>query len=187
MECGSRERHRLVALYLGSASAERFAGARVLHFSPEYFLAPYFSGADRYLTADMSAPGADIRTDITRMGIGDAAFDVVMCNHVLEHVDDDRAAIAEIHRVLAPGGLALITVPLDAALERTFEDARVTDPRERERRFGQFDHLRRYGKDFASRLAAPGFAVGEFRATPMQRARHAIHDATVIFLARKPG
>ncbi len=185
--CGSRERHRLVALYLASLGPDWFRGLRVLHFSPEYFLAPYFARAALYVTADLSSPEADLLTDITRMGIAAGAFDVVMCNHVLEHIPDDAAAIAEFHRVLAPGGTALITVPLDGGLARTFEDTRVTTAEGRERHFGQFDHVRRYGRDVAERVARPGFRVEVFKPSAEDQARYAIHDATEIFIARKPG
>ncbi|MDH3241544.1 MAG: methyltransferase domain-containing protein [Alphaproteobacteria bacterium] len=185
--CGSRERHRLVALYLGNLGADAFAGLRVLHFSPEHFLAPYFARAALYVTADLSSPEADFHTDITKMGVADAAFDVVMCNHVLEHIPDDAAAIAEFHRILAPGGTALITVPLDGGLARTYEDPAITAPEDRSRHFGQFDHVRLYGRDIAERLARPGFAVTVFKPNVVQQGRYAIHDATEILVARKPG
>ena len=111
--------------------------------------------------------------------------DVVMCNHVLEHIEDDAAAIGEIYRVLAPGGVALITVPLDYPRYRTFEDPSITSPEGRTCHFGQFDHIRRYGKDIRHRLAKPGFKITEFHATPEQQVLHAIHKATIIFLAGK--
>ncbi len=183
--CGSRERHRLVALYLRGPGSERCGAAKVLHFSPEYFLAPFFSRAALYVTADLTDPNTDIHTDITNMGIGNNTFDVVMCNHVLEHIEDDSAAIREIYRVLAPGGVALIIVPLDQTRDQTYEDRSITSPEGRTYHFGQFDHLRRYGKDFRHRLAKPGFKVTEFHATPEQQVLHAIHNATIIFLAGK--
>ncbi|HSR55737.1 MAG TPA: methyltransferase domain-containing protein [Alphaproteobacteria bacterium] len=184
--CGSRERHRLVALYLESLGVKWFVGKRVLHFSPEYFLAPYFTRAALYVTADLTSPEADILTDITRMGIADGAFDFVMCNHVLEHISDDGAAMAEFRRVLRPGGLALITVPLDLGLRHTVEDPSVVVPADRERLFGQFDHVRRYGRDVRQRFAKSGFSVTSFGLDARQRACHAIHEGTEIFLARKP-
>jgi SAM-dependent methyltransferase len=184
--CGSRERHRLVALYLGMLGAAWFRGKNVLHFSPEYFLAPYFAQAALYVTADLSSPEADLHTDITKTGIRDGAFDFVMCNHVLEHIDDDAAAIAEFHRILRSGGTALITVPLDGGLAHTYEDSLITAPQDRTRHFGQFDHVRIYGKDIAERLARPGFDVECFKPDSLQQTRYAIHDATEIFIARKP-
>lgn len=184
--CGSRERHRLVALYLSLLGPERFAGATVLHFSPEYFLAPYFAKAALYVTADLSSPEANLRTDITRIAIADGAVDFVMCNHVLEHIPDDAAAISEFHRILAPGGTALITVPLDGGLALTYEDAAVTTAEGRTRHFGQFDHVRIYGRDIAERLARPGLRVDSFRPDTDQQARYAIHEATEIFIAEKP-
>lgn len=183
--CGSRERHRLVALYLESRGADAFAGLKVLHFSPEYFLAPFFARAALYVTADLSSPEADLRTDITEIAVADGAFDVVMCNHVLEHIEDDGAAIGEFHRILAPGGTALITVPLDGGLARTYEDSAITAPRDRSRHFSQFDHVRLYGRDIVDRLARPGFDVTIFKPDPVQKMRYAIHDATEVFIAHK--
>jgi SAM-dependent methyltransferase len=176
-----------VALYLGMQGEDAFAGLRILHFSPEYFLAPYFAQAALYVTADLSSPEADLHTDITKMGVTDGAFDFVMCNHVLEHIDDDAAAIAEFHRILGPGGTALITVPLDGGLACTYADPTIIAPERRTQHFGQFDHVRIYGRDLADRLARPGFDVTTFRPDAAQQERYAIHDATEIFIARKPG
>ncbi len=97
------------------------------------------------------------RMDVTNIQFPDASFDVILCNHVLEHVGDDRRAMRELYRVLRPGGWAILQVPMDLSRESTFEDPSVTDPRERTRLFGQWDHVRLYGRDYALRLRAAGF------------------------------
>jgi SAM-dependent methyltransferase len=164
--CGSAPRHRLLKLSL--AQERTFHSAvDVLHFAPEWGAARSFRAnprVRRYVTADLHAPGVDVRCDITALDFPDESFDVVVCSHVLEHVHDDRRAIRELHRVLRPGGVAYIQVPY-ASDQPTDEDPRITDPRERERRFGQFDHVRMYGRDLIGRLREPGFQVQELRPT----------------------
>ena len=100
--------------------------------------------------------------NVTEIGCPDDSFDAIICNHVLEHVDDDRQAMAELFRVLGPGGWAILQVPISRRLERTLEDPGLSDPSERERRFGQKSHVRLYGSDYAERLAEVGFAVEVF-------------------------
>lgn len=132
---------------------------RVLHVAPERC----FEGPLRqrlgagYLTADLLDPGAMEQMDITNIRHPDESFDVIYCSHVLEHVPDDRQAMRELRRVLKQDGWAVLLVPITA--ERTIEDPTVTDPRERERAFGQHDHVRRYGPDYADRLREAGFDV----------------------------
>jgi SAM-dependent methyltransferase len=105
----------------------------------------------------MHDPAAMVRLDITEIDFPDESFDVVYCSHVLEHVPDDRKALAEIRRVLKPDGWAILLVPIDAA--ETIEDPSITDPGERLRLFGQGDHVRRYGPDYVERLHQAGFDV----------------------------
>ncbi len=100
--------------------------------------------------------------DITDVQYPDDTFDVIYCSHVLEHVPEDRKAMRELRRVLAPAGWAVLQVPITA--EETFEDPSVTDPEERERLFGQCDHVRRYGPDYALRLKEAGFEVRTYTA-----------------------
>lgn len=160
IHCGALERHRFVWLFLRERT-DLFgaAGRRVLHVAPERAFAPRLRrrlGAG-YVTGDLEDPSADVRLDVTRIDFPDGTFDVVYCSHVLEHVPEDRRAMRELHRVLRAGGTAIIMVPV--TVERTVEDPSVTDPRERLRRFGQDDHVRRYGPDVVDRLAEAGFAV----------------------------
>jgi SAM-dependent methyltransferase len=137
----------------------------ILHFAPEWGTERDLRAnprVRRYVTSDLSSPGVDVRCDITRLDFANESFDIVLCSHVLEHVIDDRQAIRELHRVLRPGGVAYIQVPYVSDKD-TEEDPSVTDPREREQRFGQFDHVRLYGYDLVDRLREPGFRVDELR------------------------
>jgi SAM-dependent methyltransferase len=158
--CGSLERHRLVWLYF-QRQTNLFDGRekRVLHIAPELCLEtrlkPLFG--DAYITADLLNPRAMVMMDITDIQYPDESFDVIYCSHVLEHIVDDHKAMQEFQRVLKPGGWALPLVPITA--KTTIEDPAVTDPQERLRLYGQEDHVRRYGLDYADRLRAAGFEV----------------------------
>lgn len=159
--CGSLERHRLLVGFLGDHTDLLTAELSVLHIAPEYSLQRRLRRLTNltYRSADLDSPLAMDKVDLLDMPYADDSFDVVMCNHVLEHVADDRLALSEIRRVLTPGGRAILMSPIDEQLAETFEDAAVTSPTERHRVFGQSDHLRRYGRDFAERVAAAGFTV----------------------------
>jgi SAM-dependent methyltransferase len=157
----SLERHRLMWLFLKSETKFFTTPLRVLHIAPEQCFFSRFRRLPNleYVTGDLSSPIADIRLDLHRLPFADADFDVVICNHVLEHVDDDRACLRELRRVLRAGGFALLNVPFDRESATTLEDPTVTDPRERERLFWQSDHVRLYGMDYAERVRAAGFDV----------------------------
>jgi SAM-dependent methyltransferase len=159
--CGALERHRLLWLYLRERT-DLFARAqRMLHLAPERCLARRLQALPRleYITADYNPGAASVCTDITSAAFADSSFDAVLCSHVLEHIPDDAAALAELFRILRPGGWAILQVPLDEARERTFEDPDVVSPAERERLFDQADHVRVYGRDYPVRLARAGFDV----------------------------
>jgi SAM-dependent methyltransferase len=163
--CGSHERHRAQWL-LFERRPELLADARsLLHFAPEWGPRRRLSAlADlSYVTADLDQPDVDLHLDITALALPDAEFDAIICSHVLEHVADDRAAMNELRRVLAPGGWCLVMVPLDLGRERTYEDPSLTDPRDRERAFAQHDHVRMYAPDIGERLTAAGFSVERVR------------------------
>jgi ubiquinone/menaquinone biosynthesis C-methylase UbiE len=113
----------------------------------------------RYTSVDVESPFADIHADLCELPFDAGGFDLVICSHVLEHVGREGAALAEIRRVLAPGGTAIIMYPIDHRRDTTDEDLTMVDPRERERRFGQFDHVRLYGRDHVDRLVTAGFEV----------------------------
>ena len=159
--CGSHARHRAVWL-LWRARPPLLGDARsLLHFAPEWPLAHELRGRPglRYVTTDLTAPGVDVHLDITALDLPDDGFDAVLCSHVLEHIDDDAAAMAELARVTAPGGWCLVMTPLDLARTETYEDASIVDPPARRRAFSRPDHVRMYATDIAQRLTAAGFAV----------------------------
>jgi SAM-dependent methyltransferase len=158
--CLSHPRHRLLWLFFEREGRELIEGrAAFLHIAPEECLEARFRAVPtlEYLTADLTRP-AMAHFDIAAVPYADDTFDVILCSHVLEHVADDRRALRELHRVLRPGGSAIVLVPLGSDAE-TFEDATITSPEKREAAFGQFDHMRRYGQDFPKRLEEAGFRV----------------------------
>lgn len=112
-----------------------------------------------YITADLESPLADIHFDVQHIPMEDRSIDVVICNHLLEHVEDDRVALAELYRIMRPGGWGIVLVPEDRSREKTLEDDTITDPKERTRLFGQYDHRRVYGRDYDERLREAGFEV----------------------------
>ena len=162
--CLSLERHRLIWLYLNEKTDFFKKKLSVLHIAPEHCFIKSFERlhGDTYITADIESPLAKVRMDIHEMPFREDQFDVVLCNHVLEHVKDDIKAMREIRRVLRPGGWAILLVPFFNPIgETTFEDNSITDPRERERIFGQNDHVRKYGKDYPERIRQAGLEVVE--------------------------
>jgi len=157
--CLSLERHRLIWLYLKEKTAFFGEKKRVLHIAPEACFIPRFEKihGSNYITADIESPLAKVKMDIHNIPFDQNSFDVVLCNHVLEHVTDDIRAIHEINRVLKPGGFAILQVPFFLPLpESTFEDPAIVDKREREKIFGQDDHVRKYGKDYPLRISKGG-------------------------------
>jgi len=164
-KCRSGVRHRLLFAALThreELSFERLvSGKRVLHFAPERLVESKLRRhAGEYLTADYLNPRRDLQLDLSDMATIEASrFDLLIACDVLEHVADDRQALREIHRVLHPGGFAILTVPQQDHLAQTFEDASITSPADRQRHFGQSDHLRIYGDDFPHLLQTAGFEV----------------------------
>lgn len=160
-KCLSLERHRLIWLFLKEKTNFFDANLKVLHIAPEQPFLKRFKSLEKldYVTADLLSPIADVKMDIRDMPFEENNFDVVMCNHVLEHIDNEEKATSEIFRVLKKGGWAILQVPLDPSLAETFEDDSITDPKEREKIFGQYDHLRVYGRDYPQRLEKSGLKV----------------------------
>ncbi len=142
-------------------------------------------GNPLYETADLRQPGVTHRVDITALPFPPASYDVVMAHHVLEHIDDDRRAIAELFRVLKAGGFAVLSVPLNASRQETYENPAITDPVARTAHFTAPDHRRTYGRDFADRLAEAGFIPEIFRAAPADEVRYALLRDEWITIARK--
>jgi SAM-dependent methyltransferase len=169
--CWSNGRHRLVSTYLKREvfSAQHTWPRTVLHFAPEPYLPVWLQARPNveYVAADLR-PGSypDVpgirQADLTRLPWEDDYFDLVLCNHVLEHVPDDRRAMQELYRTMRPGGVALVQVPFGRSLPSTIEDPSIDRPEERERRFGQHDHVRLYGPDYTERLRNAGFATQVF-------------------------
>ncbi len=190
-QCGSLERDRLVWLFFDHRRDLVAPGMEILHVAPEAALRPRLErAASRYVCGDLTGAFGDRRLDVTALPFPDRSFDAVICNHVLEHVADDRSAMLELRRVLRDGGWALLLVP-DVDEQCTIEDPSITEPAERLRRFGQEDHVRRYGLDYLDRLAAAGFKpqVIDFGAalSPDQINRHRLRkfgELEPIFLCR---
>jgi predicted SAM-dependent methyltransferase len=158
--CGSMERHRLLWMWLRADSDFFTAPRRMLHFAPEYGVRKRLRRQANldYRTADLQSRLAKEHFDITDIPLPDDSFDTIFCNHVLEHVPDDERAMAELHRILCPGGWAVLMTPVGRDVERTIEED-IADPAERLACYGQEDHVRLYGHDFYERLARAGFDV----------------------------
>jgi predicted SAM-dependent methyltransferase len=159
----SLERHRLIWLYLKNETDFFSASKKVLHLAPEQCFLKLFKAQKNlnYITADLYSPIADVKADICDLPFEENSFDVVFCNHVLEHIEDDKKAMSELYRVLKPGGMGIFQIPQDLTLETTYEDFSITSEEERKKHFGQYDHVRVYGKDYFNRLRAVGFKVNE--------------------------
>lgn len=159
----SLERHRLMWLYLKNETDFFTSPKKVLHIAPEQCFLKLFRKQQNldYLTADLFSPLADVKADICNLPFEDNSFDVVFCNHVLEHIVDDKKAMSELYRVLRPKGIGIFQIPQDLERETTYEDFSITKPDERAQHFGQYDHVRVYGKDYFNKLRAVGFTVNE--------------------------
>jgi SAM-dependent methyltransferase len=188
--CGAAERHRLLALYLRARTDLFRTPLDVLQFAPEEGIVRVLERSRaRTVSVDIDHPLADQTMDIRSLTFGDGSFDLVLCNHVLEHVWEDRAAMAELYRVLRPGGVALVMVPWDEDAATTREDPAVVDPADRLRLYGQEDHVRYYGRDLLDRLARVGFSVQVERfvreLSPATVRGYALADSP-IFRCEKP-
>ena len=160
----SLERHRLLWLYLDRKTSFLTDSIRVLHVAPEQVFYKKFKSFSHwdYTTTDLHSPLADVKADICALPFEDNSYDLILCNHVLEHIPNDLKAMRELYRVLKPRGTAILQVPLEEDRENTFEDDSITDQQERTRIFGQYDHVRVYGQDYYNRLQKAGF-----KATPV--------------------
>ncbi len=186
------ERHRLMWLYLKDHS--NFLSADkldVLHIAPEQCFHKRFKAQKNlnYLTGDLFSPLADIHFDLHSIPLEDNRFDVVFCNHVLEHVDDAHQCMSELYRVMKPGGWGIFQVPMDFLRDVTYEDASIVSPEDREKHFWQKDHVRLFGKDYPDWLRKAGFQVEEF----IQQSnysenlldRYRLQKEEVLYIARK--
>ncbi|WP_405383653.1 class I SAM-dependent methyltransferase [Maribacter sp. LLG6340-A2] len=159
----SLERHRLLWLFLKNDTDFFSAPLHVLHFAPEQAFYKRFKNLKNlnYVTTDLNSPLADVKADICNLPFNENTFDVILCNHVLEHIPDDTKAMKELYRILKPGGWAILQVPQELNREHTFEDHTIVDKVERAKIFGQYDHVRIYGKDYFNKLRSVGFTVKE--------------------------
>ena len=157
----SLERHRLLWLYLINETVLFERKVKLLHFAPEQAFYTRFKKLNniQYDSIDINSPLAKIKADICDLPIKDNTYDFILCNHVLEHVLDDNKAMSELYRVLKKGGTGIFQVPIDMNKKKTFQDDSITDKLERNKIFGQYDHVRVYGKDYFNKLKNTGFKV----------------------------
>ncbi len=157
----SLERHRLLWLYLINETVLFEKKIKLLHFAPEQAFYKRFKKLNNieYDSIDINSPLAKIKADICDLPIKDNTYDFILCNHVLEHVLDDKKAMSELYRVLKKGGTGIFQVPIDMNRKKTFQDDSITDKLERNKIFGQYDHVRVYGKDYFNKLENTGFKV----------------------------
>jgi len=182
--CDSLERHRLFALM-----DERHGilqGVRsMMHFAPENILRQKFSQRmPDYRAVDLFRADVDFQCDIEDTKLPANSLDAVFASHILEHVDD-RKAIAELHRILKPGGKLIAMVPIIEARDQTYENPEITSEAARDLHFGQYDHVRYYGRDFVQRLEAPGFAITTYMGTPEECVRYGLQRGEKVFVATK--
>ena len=188
--CLALERHRLMWLFLQEKTNFFTAKLRVLHVAPEHCFIERFEALQNldYVTADLESPLAKVKMDVHDIPFPDNSFDVVFCNHVLEHVTDDLKACSEFNRVLKPAGWGILQSPV-YNLETTLEDNSITDAAEREHIFGQRDHVRKYGKDYAARLRKSGIKIEENlfvkELDPTLVSKFALPINETIFVCRK--
>ena len=182
----SLERHRLIWLFLKNETDFFKKDLKMLHFAPEQAFYKRFKMQKNlhYTTTDLESPLADIKADICDLPFKDNDYDFIMCNHVLEHIPNDIKAMQELYRILKPGGMAILQTPLEMDRKVTFEDDSIIDKDERTRIFGQYDHVRIYGRDFFDRLRSVGFKVDEIdyskQFTLEQRKQYSLLEGEII-------
>ena len=157
----SLERHRLLWLYLDKETDFLNSNLKVLHVAPEQVFYKKFKKLKNweYFTFDLNSPIADIKGDLISTNFKDEYFDLIICNHVLEHIEDDKSALDEMYRILKYNGISILQVPINVKRENTFEDLSIKSKIQREKYFGQYDHVREYGLDFKDRVEQAGFKV----------------------------
>jgi SAM-dependent methyltransferase len=190
--CKSHDRERLLYLFIRNETDLLRDGGRVLHMAPEPQMSRVLRNCPKiqYISADLFDKAAMMPADLLDLPFRNKWFDAVICNHVLEHVDDDRQAMRELHRVLKPGGWAILQVPIALKLLQTIEDPSVKDEQERIRRFGQRDHVRMYSPlDYPERLRQRGFEVSATKYAAhlgkTATAKYALTADEIVYFCRK--
>lgn len=182
--CDSLERHRLLALRLLETGILQTHHS-LLHFAPEPLISRQLRGIiPEYTTTDIRPDGVDMVLDIENLDVPDAAFDAILCVHVLEHVDD-RRALGELYRVLRPSGVLYCMIPIVEGWEQTYENPQVGSPAERELHFGQSNHVRYFGRDFRDRVRAAGFTLEELTCSGEEAVAHSLARGERVFVCRK--
>lgn len=190
--CHSTDKERLVFLYIiKNRKSYLSKNIKLLHVAPEKNLSKYLRNKPNieYLTSDLYNKFVDVKMDVTDIQMPDDSYEVIICNHVLEHVIEDQKAMKELFRILKKGGFAVLQVPISFSMDETYEDDSITDEKQREIHFGQNDHVRIYGKDYVKRLESAGFHVSvvdiEESLEPQEYIKYALNKNERIFVCEK--
>lgn len=183
--CESLERHRLFGLWL-EKNESRISGRRILHFAPENIIASRLKPiAGTYTGADINPESVDVALDIEDIALPDSSVDVIVCSHVLEHVNHERA-LSEIKRVLVPGGIALLMFPIIEGWDVSYRNSSVRTRKERELHFGQWDHIQFFGRDIRDSIMAAGLLLEEFTAVEPYVSKNGLTRGEKLFIAQRP-
>ena len=183
--CLSTDRERLVYLFLQERKL-LVPSLSILHIAPERNLKRVFKEKGlQCVFADKESPSAPVKMDVQTIPFPNNSFDAIICNHVLEHVANDRQAMNELHRVLKPNGWAILQVPYSPIVGKTLEDPTCTSPKSREKQFGQSDHVRLYGRDYVDRLKESGFIVQQETVHSGDAQRYALNPREKVFFLKK--
>lgn len=183
--CLSLERHRLFVHV--DQKRNLLEGVKsLLHFAPEHGMEKYLrQKVPNYVSAGLHHHNVDRKEDIENISLPDESVDAVFCSHILEHVDDAKA-MKEVHRILRPGGIFITMVPICEGWDHTYENPEIMTLEMRELHFGQYDHVRFYGRDFIKRLEKVGFAVIYIGAVPKDAIKYGLVRGEKVFVGEKP-